>query len=44
MDNIIKELEELEYFSVEDIDKIMNDADVDFDYYDYRTEYGFCKF
>lgn len=43
MNNIVNELEELKYYSLDDIDKIMNNADVDFDYYDYKREYGFVS-
>ena len=43
MNNIVNELKELKYYSLEDIDKIMNNANVDFDYYDYKREYGFVS-
>lgn len=39
MNKIIEDLRSLEYFSLEDIDNIMNDADFDYEYF--KIEYGF---
>lgn len=43
MNNVIKKLEELKYFDIDDIDKIMSDADLNFDYDDFKFEYGFVS-
>lgn len=43
MNNIINKLNELEYFGLDDIDTIMNEVDLDFDYEDFKFEYGFVS-